>query len=170
MTPVSISSPPLRYSARPVSARTPVTVTPPSAERLDKRPGEPLEELVQGEEPVGGVRPADSGMGPDIAERPSDDAAKRRQHGTEEAAGRHPTFPAPGSGPDMVEEMAKAPHLALRRIDPARELRPCRDRAPEGVQAPDPPRDSEQRVVSAELKRPLERSPVDAAEPGRVRA
>ena len=75
-----------------------------------------------------------------------------------------------GGGPDVVEEVAKAPDRAVRGHGGQREFRPRRDRTPEGVKAPDPSRDAVEGIVFAELKCVLERRPVDAAESARVRA
>ena len=68
-TPVSRNSPPLRYSARPVRPSMSVTVDAGPFQRLDQRIGQPLRQLVERHEAVGGVVALDRGMAPGVAER-----------------------------------------------------------------------------------------------------
>ena len=104
ITPVSMSSPPLRYSASPVRASVPMTVTPPSASGSTRDQVSHWKSLCRGRTPSVGSGPADPGVRPDVAERSSDDAVKGQHHGAEEVAGIDPAVG--GGGPDVVQKVA----------------------------------------------------------------
>ena len=131
-TPASTNRPPLRYSARPVRPSMSVTVMPDHLQRLDQRIGEPLRQLVDRHEAVGGVVAPDRGMPPGVAER---DAAERQ--------------PARPDRPEMLEQrfedarrrQARRPRPARR--DDRRGRRAARDpraRTPAGCAATAAPR------------------------------
>ena len=136
-------------------------------ERLDERPGEPLKELVQGEEPVGGSRPANPGMEPHVAEGSTDDCAQRHQHGAKEFAGAHPSLGRTGA--NVVVEVAESPPGRPAPFAMTIEFRSRGDRASEGAKASDPAGDAVEGVAVAQLERALECGPVHAPEGARIR-